>query len=229
MKIFLDSADFEIMKKTKNSNIIDGYTTNPSLMKKHGIVNYMEFVKKVTDEIDLPISFEVFSDDIFEMERQALILHSFGENVYVKIPVINTKGVSTIDLVGRLIERGVKVNLTAVFEIEQLYLLKDVLIKDISVIISVFAGRIADTGIDPILILSQIIDEFSDHDDCDILWASVREIFNFYQAEELGCDIITLPIDLLRKLKFKNKNLFQYSMETVKQFYDDAQDVGYVV
>ena len=228
MKIFLDGANFEMMKKT-NNGIVSGYTTNPSLMKKEGITNYTEFIEMVLGEIDLPVSFEVFSDDICEMKRQALVLNSYGHNVYVKIPITNTKGISTIDLVGELIAEGVNVNLTAVFKMEQIYFLKNVLEKNVPFIISVFAGRIADTGVDPMPIITNIVNEFSECDKWEVLWASTREVLNFYQAKKVGCDIITMPFYLLEKMKMKNKNLNEFSLETVREFYDDSVEAGYVV
>jgi len=228
IEIYADGSSFTEMVSIYNTKkFVTGFTTNPSLMRKEKIDNYVSFVEKVTRYIkDLPISFEVFADDLPEMERQAKILAGFGKNIFVKIPVTNTSGESTKTLIKSLLEDAIMVNITAVFTIEQI----DELIPYLQggpAILSIFAGRIADTGIDPKPIIKHGINSVPSN--VKILWASPREIYNVYEADQLGCHIITISQDILKKLELQNKNLTEYSLETVKMFYDDAKIAGYIL
>jgi len=221
IKIFLDSGDLETIKKYKDR--VDGFTTNPTLIRKAEVKDYEKFCKEVLEVVgDKPVSFEVFADDFDEMERQARIISSWGENIYVKIPITNTKGESSSDLIKKL-SKNIKINITAVFTLEQFYSIKTFE----PAIISVFAGRIADTGESPISIIrtikSKSIMTFE-----EILWASSREVLNIYQAEQADADIVTVSPDLFDKYeKMKGKDLNELSLDTVKQFYNDAKESGY--
>ncbi|MCH2575149.1 transaldolase [Candidatus Poribacteria bacterium] len=216
------------MKAAYNDGVASGFTTNPSLMKKAGVVDYAEFAKDVLCVIpDLPISFEVFSDEFSEMERQAQYLDSLGDNVYVKIPITNTKNESSVDLIESLVSSGVKVNVTAIMTLDQVVPVKDVLDPNVPAVVSIFSGRIADTGVDPVPVMRDAARLLSGSDKWELLWASPREILNLYQAEDCGCDIITMTPDLISKTRLKNKDLLEYSLETVKMFYDDANKQGY--
>lgn len=229
IEIYADGSDLsEMIGVYKNSNWVSGFTTNPSLMRKAKVDDYKEFVKSVTDAIsDLPVSFEVFADEIPDMERQARILAAFGKNVYVKIPVTNTKGDSTKTLIKTLLDDGIPVNVTAVFTVEQIDGLVPYMTSSTPAILSVFAGRIADTGVDPKPIVAHGVAVMPSN--VKTLWASSREAYNIYEAERIGCHIITVTNDLIGKLKLHNKDLTQYSLETVKMFYDDAAASGYVL
>lgn len=229
IEIYADGSDLSEMIKTYHTNKwVSGFTTNPSLMRKAKVNNYLDFVKAVTDVItDLPVSFEVFADDLSEMERQARILASFGKNVYVKIPVTNTKGESTKSLIKTLLEDGIPVNVTAVFTYEQIDELTSYMTGTTPAILSIFAGRIADTGFDPKPIVQYGIRTMSSN--VKTLWASSREAYNIYEADHIGCHIITVTNDLMSKLKLQNKDLTEYSLETVKMFYDDAAASGYTL
>lgn len=229
IEIYADGSDLsEMIGVYKNSKWVSGFTTNPSLMRKAKVGDYKEFVKSVTDAIsDLPVSFEVFADEIPEMERQARILAAFGKNVYVKIPVTNTKGDSTKTLIKTLLDDGIPVNVTAVFTVEQIDELVPYMTSSTPAILSVFAGRIADTGVDPTPIVEHGVAVMPSN--VKTLWASSREAYNIYEAERIGCHIITVTNDLIGKLKLHNKDLTQYSLETVKMFYDDAAASGYVL
>lgn len=228
IKIYADGSNInEIFELYENNKLVKGFTTNPSLMKKAGVTNYEKFIKEVTSKIkDLSISFEVFADDYHGMLYQAQKIASFGENIHVKIPIVNTLGESTHDLIYKLTENNVKVNITAVFTLDQLLLLRSVLPAPPNKknIVSVFAGRIADTGRNPIdtIQLAQVLLK----DQCEILWASTREVYNIYEANRVGCDIITVTPDQIKKLSLQNKDLNEYSIETVKMFYNDAQSSG---
>jgi transaldolase len=197
-------------------------------MRKANVTDYLGFVKSVTDVIkDLPISFEVFADEIPEMGRQARILSEFGSNIFVKIPVTNTKGESTKELIRTLLDRGIKINVTAVFAVEQIDELVPYMTSNTPAILSIFAGRIADTGVDPKPIVKHSIGVMSSN--VKVLWASSREVYNIYEADSVGCHIVTVTPDLITKLKLGGKNLTQYSLETVKMFYDDATKSGYAL
>ena len=228
IKVFADGANKESMLKLYREGFVKGFTTNPTLMAKAGIKNYSEFARSMVSEIrDLPISFEVFSDESVEMEREALIIGSFGPNVNIKIPIINTKGEPTLPLIQKLLSQNLKLNVTAIFTQEQLNGLKEVLKPKDDVIVSIFAGRIADTGIDPIPLMSRAVKDYSHLTHSKILWASPRETLNIYQADACGCHIITATDELIGKLKFHGKSLSQFSLETVKMFYQDATKAGF--
>tara|TARA_B110000093_G_C12791123_1_gene334721 strand:+ start:69 stop:791 length:723 start_codon:yes stop_codon:yes gene_type:complete len=230
IKIFADGADLESIKILNTKNYIKGFTTNPSLMKKAGIKDYKDFAKKLLSEIkDKPISFEVFSDDIIEMEQQAEEIASWGGNVNVKIPITNTKKMPTTELIRKLSAKGITCNITAIFTIRQMQDVVEVLDKTTPAILSVFAGRIADTGIDPEKIITDSIILAKSKPKSEILWASTRENLNIFQAEKLGCHIITVPHDLLKKISNIGKNLEEFSLETVHGFYTDALSAGYKI
>ena len=207
---------------------IDGFTTNPTLMAKAGVKDYLDFAKNVLSRVKKKsISFEVFSDDLDEMYKQALILRNLGENVSVKIPVTNTKGMPTYSLIERLSNEGVKLNVTAVFTQAQIQSIYDVLNPEINSIISIFSGRIANAGIDPEPIVKFAVDLCIKYEKIEILWASPREVFNLVQAERCGCHIITMTPNLIKSTKDLGKDLDEYSLETVKMFYDDAAKSGF--
>ena len=229
IKIYADGAKINDMFSAYDKKIISGFTTNPTLMKKAGITDYLQFAETVLNKIkDMPISFEIFSDNFEEMYEQAKKLSNLGDNVYVKIPVTKTTGEFSGDLIRRLDSEDVKMNITAVFTTLQVQSILENINTNNSHIISVFAGRIADTGVNPIAIMRTSLDLIKSHNqNLQLLWASSREVLNVYQAEKIGCDIITVTSALLNKLKLKNKNLDEYSLETVKMFYDDAEKAGY--
>ena len=229
VKIYADGADIEAMSRMDSENFVSGFTTNPTLMARNGIEDYLSFAKQVLNEIsDKSISFEVFSDDLDDMYRQALILRDLGENVWVKIPVTNTQSIYTYDLIHKLSNEGVKINATALFTKDHIDNVYDALNKDIDSIISIFAGRIANAGIDPEITMKYASDLTNDHSKVETLWASAREVFNIMQAERCNTDIITLPFKLIDAYKKEvGKNLDEFSLETVKMFYDDAKASGY--
>tara|TARA_B100001057_G_scaffold449545_1_gene490867 strand:- start:14504 stop:15214 length:711 start_codon:yes stop_codon:yes gene_type:complete len=229
IKIYSDGADIEDMVQRDVSNDVDGFTTNPTLMAKDGVTDYIEFAKEALSKIkEKSISFEVFSDDIEDMYRQAIILRDLGENVYVKIPVSNTKKEMTYDLIKRLSSEGVKLNVTAIFTIEQIEKVYEALNKNIPAIISIFSGRIANAGIDPEPFIKHAVSLAKDTPCIEILWASSREVFNLIQAERCGCHIITMAPSLLNAAnKELGKDLAQFSLETVEMFYKDANNAGY--
>jgi len=226
--IYCDGADFESMKFFYKKSFIKGFTTNPSLMNSSGIKNYKEFSKKALKIIkNKSLSLEVFSDNLNEMERQANIISTWGKNIYVKIPITNTKGKSCLPIVKKLVDKKIKVNITAIFTEDQISKIKKYLNKDSHVIVSIFAGRIADTGINPNKIINKSIKLFKNHKNVKTLWASTREIYNIMQAAKLKCDIITVPISLLKKFNHLGKNLNVYSLDTIKGFYNDAKKAKY--
>tara|TARA_B100000900_G_scaffold227691_1_gene193319 strand:+ start:369 stop:1079 length:711 start_codon:yes stop_codon:yes gene_type:complete len=229
VKIYADGADLEAMKRMDSENFVSGFTTNPTLMARNGIKDYLSFAKQVLSEIsNKSISFEVFSDDLDDMYRQALILRDLGENVWVKIPVTNTKSIYTYDLIHKLSYEGVKINATALFTKNHIDNVYDALNKDIESIISIFAGRIANAGIDPEITMKYASDLTSEHSKVETLWASSREVFNVIQAERCNTDIITLPFKLIDAYKKEvGKDLDEFSLETVKMFYKDAKESGY--
>ncbi|ATD54296.1 transaldolase [Clostridium chauvoei] len=230
VKIFADGANLEGMLEEYKKGIVKGFTTNPSLMKAAGIKSYSEFAKLVLDNIkDMPISFEVFSDDIDEMEKEAREIASWGENIYIKIPVTNTKGEFTGKVIKNLSKDGIKVNVTAVFTVEQVKNILAVLDENTPSIISIFAGRIADTGFDPENLVKESVDFAKKNKNCEILWASCREVFNIVQADRCGCQIITVTNSNLNKLSLFGKDLKDYSLETVKGFFKDATSLGYKI
>jgi len=228
IKIFADGANVKEMKRVYGEGLVKGFTTNPTLMRKDGVTDYVSFAKDVLSEIkDMPISFEVFTDDFEAMERQAMEIGSWGENVYVKIPVTNTKGDASYDLIKDLTNNKRKLNVTAILTIEQVEKVVDHLNPEIPSIVSVFAGRIADTGRDPIPYMKQSREIIEDKPNSELLWASSRELLNIIQAEECGCHIITVTNDILKKLQMVNKDLKELSLDTVKMFYNDAAAAGY--
>lgn len=229
MKIFCDSASVNDVSKYAADNSISGFTTNPTLMKKAGIIDYLAFAKEaVKSSGGKPISFEVFSTEVSEMKRQALLLSSLGDNVYVKITPDNYDGSSLIDLIGELSANKVKLNVTAVFTVSQSQKVMNVLNSDVDCVISVFAGRIADTGVDPEPIVAEIsLMAQKKSEKWEVLWASPREVFNIIQAERSGAHIITATPDLLNKRKGFGKDLEQFSLETARMFMDDAKAAGY--
>lgn len=226
--IYCDGADFDSMKFFYKKSFIKGFTTNPSLMNSSGIKNYQEFSKKALKIIkNKSLSLEVFSDDLNEMERQANIISTWGKNIYVKIPITNTKGKSCLPIVKKLVDKKIKVNITAIFTEDQISEIKKYINKDSHVIVSIFAGRIADTGINPNKIINKSIKLFKNHKNAKTLWASTREIYNIIHAAKLKCDIITVPISLLKKFNHLGKNLNVYSLDTIKGFYNDAKKAKY--
>ena len=228
IKIFADGADLNGMLEMYSKPHIKGLTTNPTLMRKAGISNYKEFAKEVLSEIkEKPISFEVFSDDLDEMCRQALEIASWGENVYVKIPVTNTEGVSTSQVIRYLTQREVKVNITALMTVGQVRSVSEVLNPGVSSCVSVFAGRIADTGRSPVPIMEAALDILRDLGNAELIWASPRELLNVIEADRIGCHIITATTDILKKLTLLDMNLDEYSLETVKMFRQDAVNAGF--
>ena len=230
VKLFADGADKAGMLDMASKSFIKGLTTNPTLMRKAGIKSYKDFALEILTEVkDKPISFEVFSDDFDEMERQALEITSWGENVYVKIPVMNTKQEPAYDLVSKLSNQGVKLNVTALMTNTQVKNVAERLNMSIPSYISVFAGRVADTGIDPVPQMKAAVDIIKMNPKIELIWASPRELLNIFQADEIGCQIITVTNDVLKKLDLVGKNLEEYSLDTVKMFYNDAKSAGYSI
>ncbi len=230
IKIYADGADKLSMVELAKNPVIKGFTTNPTLMRKAGVSDYAAFAKEVLAEItDKPVSFEVFSDDFSEMERQARIIASWAPNVYVKIPIMNTKGASSFDLVKKLAADGVKLNVTAILTSAQVAHILPALAPSVPAIISMFAGRVADTGIDPIPMMEDVKAMLKPFPKYELLWASTRELFNIYQAEYVGADIITVTPDILKKSAMVGTDHTVLSLETVKMFYDDGQKVGYTL
>lgn len=228
IKLFADGADRDGMLEMYQKPYIQGFTTNPTLMKKVGISDYEAFAHDILQAIpDRPISFEVFADDFDEMERQALKIRTWGENVYVKIPVSNTRQQMSYDLIGKLADAGVHLNITAILTLEQVNAVADAVKNGPASVVSVFAGRIADTGLDPVPLMSKALEILEVAPQAELLWASPREVLNIYQADAIGCHIITATNDIIRKLSLSGKDLAQYSLETVQMFYDDASRAGY--
>lgn len=228
VKIFADGADLSGMIEMANKPYISGLTTNPTLMKKAGITDYEKFAKTVLAEIkDIPISFEVFSDEMELMKRQGERIASWGENVYVKVPITNSQGESTKSVIAHLAGEGVKVNVTALMTEVQVIEIVDVLNPNVASCVSVFAGRIADTGRNPITTMQRSLDILSENTRAELIWASPRELLNIFQADEIGCHIITATNDILGKLDLVDKDLTEYSLETVQMFYRDAQTSGF--
>ena len=228
IKLYADGADLNGMIEEYKKGIASGFTTNPTLMKKAGVKSYEEFAKAALKAIpDLPISFEVFSDDFPGMEREARKIASWGSNVYIKIPVTNTKGESTAPLVKKLSHDGLKLNVTAILTLDQVKTVAKSLSPDTPSIVSVFAGRIADTGRDPMPIMTDAAKVLKSNPKAELLWASSRELLNIFQAESCGCHIITITNDIFKKIPQVGKDLNQLSLETVQMFYADAQSAGY--
>jgi transaldolase len=228
VKIFADGADLDGMLELYRNPHITGFTTNPTLMAKIGISDYEKFSRQVLEHIsDRPISFEVFSDEFDEMERQARKIASWGKNVYVKIPVTNTRHESADELVRCLAVDGVQLNVTALMTLEQVNWVSKALAGHAPSYISVFAGRIADTGCDPLPLMKEAVEIMSPYSTQELIWASPRELLNIFHADEIGCHVITVTHDILKKLPLVGKDLDEYSLDTVKMFYSDAQKAGF--
>jgi transaldolase len=229
-KIFADGADLEGILALAVNPHIKGFTTNPTLMHKAGLTRYAEFARELLDQVtDLPVSFEVFADDPEEMRRQARLISGWGGNVYVKVPITTTKGEPLAALIRELSEDGVKVNVTALFTTAQVELITAAVSDGAPSYISVFAGRIADAGVDPIPIMSRSLEIMEGAPSAELIWASPREILNLVQADQIGCHIITVTHDLLKKLDCLGKDLEQYSLETVRMFHADARAAGFTL
>lgn len=228
IKIYADGAEIEAMKKAYQSGVVKGFTTNPSLMKKAGVKDYNQFAKEAVAAIpDLSISFEVFADDFATMEQEAKKIASFGPNVFVKIPITNTKGESSVPLIQKLSEEGVNLNVTAILTLEQVEETVQVLNPKAKSIVSVFAGRVADTGVDPMELMKQSAEICHRKEGVELLWASSREVLNIMQAEEAGADIITCTTAILDKLPMLGMDLKELSLDTVKMFQRDIQSLGF--
>jgi len=228
VKLFADGADRAGILRMYANPLIRGFTTNPTLMRKAGVTDYEAFAKDVLRAVaDRPISFEVFADEFAEMERQALKISGWGENVYTKIPVTNTRGESSLDLVCRLARHGVKLNVTALMTLRQVKEVATALAGGPPAYVSMFAGRIADTGRDPVPIVAEAVDTLRPYPNIELIWASPRELLNIFQADAVGCHIITATHDLLHKLTLVGKDLGDYSLDTVKMFHRDAAQAGY--
>ena len=228
IKLFADGADKTQILRFYANPLIRGFTTNPTLMRSAGVKNYEAFAREILDVIrDRPISFEVFADNFGEMERQARKIAAWGENVYVKIPISNTKRQSSMELAGQLAHSGVKVNITAVLTLDQVRAAANALTGGSPGIISIFAGRIADTGRDPVPTVAAAVDLVSAYSDIELIWASPRELLNIFQANDAGCHIITVPETILSKLETVGKDLDEFSLETVAMFHNDAARSGY--
>ena len=230
VKLFADGADLAGMKEMAANPIIRGFTTNPTLMRKAGVADYKAFALEVLKAIpDRPVSFEVFADDFGQMETQALEIASWGRNVNVKIPVTNTKREFCGPLVERLSRAGVKLNVTALLTLDQVKRVTERLAPETPAIISVFAGRIADTGCDPVPIMAEAVKVMRARPKAELIWASPRELLNIFQADSIGCHIITATNEILKKLSLVGKDLDKYSLETVEMFYRDASAAGYKI
>jgi transaldolase len=230
VKIFADGADKAGMLEMASKSFVKGLTTNPTLMKKAGIVDYKAFALEILSEIkEKPISFEVFSDDFDEMEKQALDIASWGENVYVKLPITNTKGEPIYNLISKLANKKVKLNVTAIMTLEQVKNVVSNLNPLVPSYVSVFAGRIADTGRDPLPLMIDSVNALKTNPLAELIWASPRELFNIFQADQIGCQVITVTNDVLKKLDLVGKDLNDYSLDTVKMFYNDAKSAGFSI
>lgn len=230
VKIFADGADKADMMEMHAKPFIKGFTTNPTLMKKVGIMDYTAFCKDILTTIkEKPLSIEVFSDDFDEMERQAMEIANWGSNVYVKIPVTNTKKEACYALVKKLTAQGVKVNVTAVMTLAQTRKVISVLNPNVPSYVSIFAGRIADTGRDPVPLMAEAVEMLKVAPASELIWASPRELLNIFQADEIGCHVITVTNDILKKLSLVGYDLDSYSLDTVKMFYNDAVSAGFKI
>lgn len=228
VKLFADGADRAGMLDLYSRPLIRGFTTNPTLMRNAGVTDYEGFARDLVRAIpDRPISFEVFADEFPEMERQAFKIASWGENVYVKIPVTNTRGEPSRGLIERLSRAGLKLNVTALLTLGQVREVAPCLADGPSSFVSVFAGRVADTGVDPVPLMAAAVEALRPYPNVELIWASPREILNVFQADAVGCHVITVTHETLRKLGLVGKDLRDYSLETVRMFYDDGQKAGY--
>jgi len=230
VKIFADGADKAGMLEMYEKPFVKGLTTNPTLMKKAGITDYRGFCKDILTSIkDKPLSFEVFSDDFAEMERQALEIASWGDNVYVKIPITNTKQETCYALVKKLASQRVKMNVTALMTLDQVSNVVAVLDPNTPSYVSVFAGRIADTGYDPVPLMTTAVEILKSSPAAELIWASPRELLNIFQADEIGCHVITVTNDIIKKLSLVGYDLEEFSLDTVKMFYADALSAGFTL
>lgn len=230
IKIFGDGADKDTILKLNQDPLIAGFTTNPTLMRKAGVTDYETFAHEVLALVkEKPISFEVFSDQFDEMEKQATVIASWGSNVNVKVTITNTKGESSLPLIKRLSSRGIKLNITAMTTFEQVESVAEALTSGAGGIVSIFAGRIADSGVDPMPIMSKCVELLKGHANVEVLWASPRELYNIVQADQIGCDIVTVTNDILKKLPLLGGDLNRVSLDTVKMFFDDAQAAQYSI
>jgi transaldolase len=230
VKIFADGAELPGMLEMYRNPLISGFTTNPTLMAKAGIRDYEAFAREVLQNIpDRPISFEVFADDFEEMERQARIITGWGDNVYVKVPVTNTRGQSARRLVQRLSHSGVKLNVTAILSLDQVRETASAIAEGVPAYISVFAGRVADTGRDPVPLMASAIELIKGAPRVELIWASPRELLNVFQADAIGCHVITATNDILKKLPLVGRDLAEYSLDTVKMFHRDATSAGFAL
>lgn len=228
VKLFADGADIAGILEMYADPRIQGFTTNPTLMRKAGVTDYEAFARELLSKVpDRSVSLEVFADEFDEMERQALKIASWGDNVAVKIPVTNTRGESSVPLIKKLADQGVVLNLTAIMTLDQVRDIGAALNADTPAIVSVFAGRVADTGIDPVPHMRKSLEILSDKPKAELLWASPRELLNVFQADEIGCHIITATNDILKKLALVGKDLDVYSRETVQMFRSDAVAAGF--
>lgn len=228
IEVFADGADIEQMKAAYKNKEVDGFTTNPSLMAKAGVTDYKAFAEEVVREIpDASISFEVFGDDLETMEKEAEILKQYGDNVFVKIPIVNTKGETTIPLIKKLSADNVRLNITAVYTLDQVKEITDAVTEGVPTYISVFAGRIADTGVDPVPMVKESVEIAHSKAGVKLLWASCREVINVIQADELGADIITCPADVVKKVNTNlGRDIEELSVDTVQGFAKDIQSSG---
>ena len=228
VKLFADGADRAGILRMYANPLIRGFTTNPTLMRQAGVTDYETFARDILSAVpDRPLSLEVFADEFAEMERQALKISRWGENVYTKIPVTNTRRESSLDLVCRLARQGVKLNVTALMTLRQVREVGTALAGGPPAYVSMFAGRIADTGRDPVPIMAEAVDLLRRYPNIELIWASPRELLNIFQADSVGCHIITATHDLLHKLALVGKDLDEYSLDTVKMFHRDAAQAGY--
>ena len=230
IKIFADGADLASVAEWSRDLRISGFTTNPTLIRKAGLSDYESFAKEFLVHVEKsPVSFEVLDDDPTEMERQARVISAWGDNVYVKVPVTNTQGVSTAPQVRKLSDEGVKVNVTAIFTVQQVETMADAVRGGAPSNLSIFAGRIADAGVDPVPIMQEAVEVCADIPSCELIWASPREVFNAVQADSVGCHIITMTSDLITKLDLLGMGLPEFSLATVRMFHDDARAAGLTI
>ncbi|HEU4522805.1 MAG TPA: transaldolase [Thermoanaerobaculia bacterium] len=226
--LYADGADVREMAAARQSGLVKGFTTNPTLMRKSGVTDYESFAREALHAVgDMPVSFEVFADEFDEMERQAKRIAAWGNSVYVKIPITNTRAESAVPLIGRLSSAGVKLNITAILTLDQVRAVSDALAPEVPAIVSVFAGRIADTGRDPVPLMKEAAAILRARPKAQLLWASPRELLNIFQADECGCHIITVTGEILKKLAMVGKPLEELSLDTVRMFYNDASAAGF--
>jgi len=223
LKIYIDTADLKIIKNLSKNKKVKGFTSNPSIIRKQKITNYNNFIQKISKLTNKPISLEVFSDNFKKMKMEAIKINSFSDNIFVKIPITNSKGKLSLKLIKELLQKKIKINITAVFTIKQLNLISKIIKREDKVIISIFCGRIMDTGIYPKKIIDFAKKKFRKYKNTKLLWASTREIYNIIQAQKLNFDIITITPDIFNKLKFIGYNQEKFSRDTVKMFVTDAK------